>query len=81
MTTYYRILRPVMWEDLDAPPSIAQTLKMILPDGQITFGHFRDADENRAHKRLMYACSHGILERILPHERIAGLESVKFWCT
>ena len=81
MTTYYRILRPVTRADLDAPPSIAQILRMIPPDGQVTFGHFKDAGENRTQKGLMYACSHGILERILPHEKISELESVKFWCT
>ena len=81
MTTYYRILRPVTRADLDAPPSIAQILRMIPPDGCITFGHFTSADKNLVGSGIRHARSNGILERISPYERILGLDSVKFWCT
>ena len=81
MTTYYKVLRPVEQSDLNAPPSIAQVLRMIPPEGCVTFKHFKDAGKGRAVIGIRHACSNGILERISPYERVLGLDSVKFWCT
>ena len=81
MTTYYKVLRPVGPADLDAPPKIVQVLKMIPPDGCVTFEQLKNTDRNRASNGIKHACSIGILERISPYDFVLRLDSVRFWCT
>ena len=81
MTTYYSVLRPVTQADLDTAPGMAEVLKMIPPNGTITFEQFRHLKNGRAGRGLAHACSIGVLKRVSPHERILGLDTVKFWLT
>ena len=81
MTTHYRVLRPVEQADLDIGPRLAEVLRMIPPDGHITFGHFKGISKDRASKAVKRACSMGILKRASPYEHVENLESVKFWLT
>ena len=81
MTTYYSVLRPVTKADLDAAPGIVEVLKMIPSDGTVTFEQFRHLKNGRAGRGLAHACTIGVLKRVSPHERILGLDSVRFWCT
>ena len=81
MTTHYKVMRPVTPADLDSPSTIAQILRMIPHEGYVTFEQFKKTDRSRADRGVKHACSIGVLKRISPHERVLGLDSVKFWCT
>ena len=48
MTSYYEVLRPVTPADLDAPPSIAEVMKLIPQSGTVTFEAFRHLGKDRA---------------------------------
>ena len=79
MTTHYKVLRPVTQADLDTDPALAEVLRIIPPDGYVTFEAFRHVKNKRASRGLKHACSIGMLKRVLPHERIMKLDSVRFW--
>ena len=81
MTANYKILRPVTPADLDVNPRFVKVLKIIPPDGYVTWDHFRHLETNCVDSCLTYAFSSGILKRILPWDDTSKLESVKFWCT
>ena len=81
MTSYYEVLRPVTPADLDAPPSIAEVMKLIPQSGTVTFEAFRHLGKDRATRGLGHARKVGVLGRISPNDRIMNLESVKFWLT
>ena len=81
MTTHYKVMRPVTPADLDSPSTIAQILRMIPHEGYVTFEQFKKTGRSRADRGVKHACSIGVLKRISPHERVLGLDSVKFWCT
>ena len=63
MTTYYKVLRLVEPADLNISPRIVWVLRMIPPDGCITFEHFTNADKNLVGSGIRHACSNGILKR------------------
>ena len=79
MTTHYEVLRPVTQADLDTNPALEEILKMIPSDGYVTFEALRHVKNKRAARGLKHACSIGVLKRVLPHERILKLDSVRFW--
>ena len=81
MTTHYKVLRPVEPADLVAPSRIVEILRMIPPDGYVTFEHFKTTGKDRAARGIVHACSIGILDRVSPCERVLNLDSVKFWRT
>ncbi len=82
MTTHYRVLRPVSQDDLDAShESIAKVLRLIPREGYVTFDMFKHLGSGVARRGLARACSMGMLKRVLPHEKVMKLESVRFWTT
>ena len=81
MTTYYEVLRPVEQADLDTQPAIAEVLRMIPPEGHVTFDHLKHVGTKRAGRGLSYACSVGILKRVTPYELVLKIDSIKFWLT
>ena len=80
MTTY-KVLRPVEAADLDMQHRLVEVLKAIPNDGYVKSGALMRFGKERSSKGLAHACARGILKRIPPHERILGLDSVKFWRT
>ena len=80
MTSHYEVLRPVVPADLDTRPRFVEVLKLIPPDGHVTFERFRHLGKTRASKGLAHARSIGIIKESSPHERVLNLDSVKFWC-
>ena len=68
-------------DDLDTRSRFVAVLELIPPDGRVTFGTFQHLGSSRATKGLAHACSIGVLRRVSPHDRILGLDPVKFWLT
>ena len=81
MTTYYKVLCRAGPTELETTSKLVKILRMIPPDGHVVFEHFRDACNHTAVRGVKHACSIGILVRIQPHDRLLGLDSIKFWRT
>ena len=81
MTAYYKVLRPVEPADLDVPTRLVKVLKSIPWQGHMTSEHLEHMNKDHVRGGITHALSRGILKRILSHERILVLDSVKFWCT
>lgn len=81
MTAHYEVLRRVEPADFDVQPRFAKILKLIPPDGYVTFDHFKGVGKDYAGGDFSHARMCGILRRASPHERILKLDTMRFWCT